>query len=42
MTNNNQHLGSTLDSLFEKLDELEAVKPIAIKRIENWEQNSNS
>ncbi len=42
MTDQNQHLGSTLDSLLGELDELEEIESLAIKRIENWEQNSNS
>lgn len=42
MTNANQHLGTTLDSLLEELDELEEVESVAIKRVENWEKQSNN
>ncbi len=42
MTNTNQHLGSTLDSLLGELDELEEIESLAIERVENWEKQSNN
>ncbi len=42
MTNTNQHLGTTLGSLLEELDELEEIESTAIERVENWEKQSNN
>lgn len=42
MTHTNQHLGTTLDSLLEELDELEYIESTATKRVENWEKQSNN
>jgi predicted XRE-type DNA-binding protein len=37
MVNNNNHLGSSLDSLLEKTDELAATNAVALKRVIAWE-----
>jgi len=39
VTDNNQRLGSTLDSHLDELDDLEEIESAAIQRVKQWTQS---